>query len=67
MEEFKKYFDEFYGDNGIYPDTFENGYTQDQFELAYALRVISGYYGDGDTFDREAVRDTILASIRPIQ
>jgi hypothetical protein len=66
MKKFKEYFMNFYGPEGIYPKTFENGFTDKQFKLAYDLRIESGHYSDGDSFDREAIRDTILCSISPM-
>ena len=66
MEEFKDYFTSFYGPQGLYPKTFEHGFTDQQFELSYQLRLASGNYAGGDSFDRESVRDIMISSIRPI-
>lgn len=54
-KEFIDYFDSFYGPNGIYPIGFK--YTTKQIRLCIELR---GEQFDGDSFDREAIRDILL-------
>ena len=45
----------------MYPKTIPN-LTAVEFWNALAFRLKSNFIFDGDTFDRELVRDTILAS-----
>jgi hypothetical protein len=56
QKEFIKYFESFYGPNGLYPI---EGLTQEQVLLGIALR---GKLFEGDSIDREAIRDIILVS-----
>ena len=53
---FIKYFFDFYGPKGLYPETLPN-LTAKQVELGIALR---GKQFKGDSFDRESIRDMIL-------
>ena len=59
-DQFVTYCERFYGDKGIYP----LGFTRRQIELAtelYQLRLTQGLERfEGDTVDRENVRDLIL-------
>jgi len=59
-DQFVTYCEGFYGDTGIYP----LGFTRRQIELAtelYQLRLTQGLETfEGDTVDRENVRDLIL-------
>jgi len=59
-DQFVAYCEEFYGDKGIYP----LGFTRRQIELAtelYQLKLAQGLERfEGDTVDRENVRDLIL-------
>jgi hypothetical protein len=56
QKEFIKYFESFYGPKGLYPI---EGLTQEQVLLGIALR---GKHFEGDSIDREAIRDIILVS-----
>jgi len=61
-KEFKKYFWSFYGKKGLYSQTLEN-LTTIEFIKAYDARLANkAIEFCGDTFDREIVRDIILAS-----
>jgi hypothetical protein len=61
-KEFKKYFWSFYGKTGLYPQTL-SGLTTLEFIKAYDMRMANKSIAfEGDTFDREMVRDIILAS-----
>ena len=57
----------FYGPNGIYSDFFEaNPINEEDVDLAVAFHkyvicpTLWGHSGDGDTFDRELVRDVMF-------
>lgn len=54
-QDFLNYFREFYGPEGLYPDTIP-GYQD--CEVIDALKFIDNF--EGDTWDRERVRDYIL-------
>ena len=60
MDRFVTYCLDFYGDQGVYP----LGFTRGQIELAtelYQLKLKQGLETfEGDTVDRENVRDLIL-------
>ena len=64
---FTKYMLDFYGPNGIYPYNF----TAEQVNLAtqlYKTRLAANYPGqefEGDSVDRERVRDIILQVCYP--
>lgn len=59
IKKFKEYFIDFYdNENGIYPETLPN-LKQYEIDNAIEIKVKSGNF-DGDTIDREAVRDIIL-------
>ena len=56
---FTQYLLDFYGPNGIYP----MGFTAEQISLAtqlYKCRLPAGQEFEGDSIDRERVRDIIL-------
>jgi hypothetical protein len=62
---FIEYAKEFYGQNGIYAEFFaQNRPTHADFSAAYtdllALRRKQGIDFDGDTFDREVLRDLLF-------
>ncbi len=57
VKEFLVYFKEFYGPKGIYSDTIPR-YTQNQVLAGIISR---GAAFEGDTVDRELIRDSILA------
>jgi len=57
MIEFIKYFREFYDVNGLYPLGFT--FTDRQIELCVELR---GSNFEGDSIDREAIRDILLVA-----
>lgn len=62
IKEFKKYFWSFYGKTGLYPNTLQ-GLTSLEFHNALDTRLANkALEFDGDTFDREIVRDIILAA-----
>lgn len=54
--EFLEYFAQFYGPEGIYPETIP-GYKDS--EVIFGI-VSRGVNFEGDTFDREYIRDAIL-------
>lgn len=56
--EFIVYFLQFYGPAGLYPETLKS-LTLEQIWLGIAMR---GGQFEGDSFDREAIRDMILVS-----
>lgn len=58
---FKKYFWSFYGKTGLYPETLTN-LTALEFWNAMDMRLKGKLEFDGDSIDRELVRDIILAS-----
>jgi hypothetical protein len=64
---FTEYLLEFYGDKGIYP----LGFTPEQINLAtqlYKTRLSENFPGEefeGDSVDRERVRDIILNTCYP--
>ncbi len=61
-KEFKKYFWSFYGKGGLYPKTLE-GLTTLEFIKAWDMRHANKAVAfAGDTFDREMIRDIILAA-----
>lgn len=59
-KQFKAYFWKFYGKKGLYPKTLPN-LTSSEFNNALGIRLKNKNIAfDGDTFDRELVRDIIL-------
>ena len=56
--QFVDYCLEFYGPAGIYPLNF----TRQQLQLATGLYISAGRDFCGDSIDREAVRDIVLAA-----
>lgn len=65
VEDFVNYCWQFYAPNEIYGDFFENNLTKDELRLAVNLRVRKAtikFKFEGDTFDREIVRDILRAS-----
>ena len=68
QQEFIKYVKTFYGEGGIYPDFFaKNRPTDDDYAAAYKqlreLRKKQGIAFDGDTFDRETLRDILYVRL----
>jgi hypothetical protein len=62
IKEFVEYVFGFYGKGGLYEDFFKNKpVTKVEIRQATKLRIKTGQF-EGDTFDREAVRDIMLAS-----
>ena len=67
MMNWTRYLLDFYGDSGIYP----YGFTAEQINLGtqlYKTRLEQAYPGqqfEGDSVDRERVRDIILAACYP--
>lgn len=57
-QEFIEYFLSFYGEGGLYPETLP-GLTIEQIKLGMDMR---GDNFDGDSMDREAIRDMILVA-----
>ena len=57
MSPFERYCWMFYGPRSLYPI---EGLTPHQLEIACRLRSQHRDYCDGDSFDREAVRDWLL-------
>ncbi len=57
--EFIMYCWTFYGPEGIYGDFFNHSLRKSTLAKAVDLRMKSDQY-EGDTFDREAVRDILL-------
>lgn len=56
-KEFVEYFTKFYGPGGLYP---LEGWTDRMVELAIEMR---GDNFEGDSIDREAIRDMILCCL----
>lgn len=61
IKEFVEYVYGFYGPKGMYSNFFKTNVTKKEIKAATLLRIKSGQF-EGDTFDREAVRDIILAA-----
>ncbi len=63
MEDFVSYVLDFYGQRGLYKDFFPpDGVTTQEVEAAVAIRKAQNDPPfDGDSFDRELVRDIMLA------
>lgn len=62
IKEFVNYVFEFYGPNGIYADFFKGtAVTKAEIRKATKIRQGTGQF-EGDSFDREAVRDIMLAA-----
>jgi len=61
IENFKKYVWSFYGeDQGLYRDFFDNNLTMEEIEKAIEIRLSNMKLAfDGDSIDREIVRDII--------
>ena len=61
IEDFKKYVWSFYGeDQGLYRDFFDNNLTMEEIEKAIEIRLSNMKLAfDGDSIDREIVRDII--------
>lgn len=63
MTTFEKYCWGFYGPKQIYGDFFGHKLTHDQLRSACFLRqTMAANNFDGDSVDREAVRDILLAA-----
>tara|TARA_R100000742_G_C4253118_1_gene71246 strand:+ start:47 stop:319 length:273 start_codon:yes stop_codon:yes gene_type:complete len=62
IENFKNYVWSFYGkDEGIYKDFFNNNLTMKEVEKAVKIRISKMKLNfDGDSIDREIVRDIIF-------
>tara|TARA_Y100000004_G_C8815444_1_gene369545 strand:+ start:508 stop:777 length:270 start_codon:yes stop_codon:yes gene_type:complete len=62
IEDFKKYVWSFYGeDQGLYRDFFDNNLTMEEIERAIEIRLSNVKLEfDGDSLDREIVRDIIF-------
>jgi hypothetical protein len=62
IENFKKYVWSFYGeDQGLYRDFFDNNLTMEEIEKAIEIRLSNMKLDfDGDSLDREIVRDIIF-------
>ena len=62
IENFKKYVWSFYGeDQGLYRDFFDNNLTMEEIEKAIEIRLSNMKLAfDGDSIDREIVRDIIF-------
>ena len=62
IEDFKKYVWSFYGeDQGLYRDFFDNNLTMEEIEKAIEIRLSNMKLAfDGDSLDREIVRDIIF-------
>jgi len=62
IENFKNYVWSFYGkDQGIYKDFFNNNLTMKEVEKAVKIRISKMKLNfDGDSIDREIVRDIIF-------
>lgn len=59
-ESFVEYVLKFYGPGGLYPETLP-GVSKAEILKAVADLALTGHsFAEGDTFDREAVRDHIL-------
>tara|TARA_R100001530_G_scaffold680_2_gene1154 strand:- start:1115 stop:1429 length:315 start_codon:yes stop_codon:yes gene_type:complete len=67
MKNFKDYIWSFYGkDKGIYKDFFDNNLTMEEVERAIEIRLSEiKLKFDGDTIDREIVRDIMLKLREP--
>ena len=60
-QEFVEYVLSFYGKGGIYADYFGTGVSKKEVEDAFKLRLKNKKIPfDGDSFDRELVRDIML-------
>ena len=62
IENFKKYVWSFYGeDQGLYRDFFDNNLTMEEIEKAIEIRLSNMKLDfDGDSLDREIIRDIIF-------
>ena len=61
LDEFVDYCWQFYAPGEIYGDYFDNNLTKEELVKACKVRMKdTKNWGDGDTFDREAVRDIML-------
>ena len=62
IENFKKYVWSFYGENqGLYRDFFDNNLTMEEIEKAIEIRLSNMKLDfDGDSLDREIIRDIIF-------
>ncbi len=67
MKNFKDYIWSFYGkDKGIYKDFFDNNLTMEEVEKAIKIRLSKiKLKFDGDSIDREIVRDIIFKLREP--
>jgi len=61
IKEFVDYVFGFYGPKGIYTDFFKTPVTKAEIKAATKIRQATGQF-EGDSFDREAVRDIMLAA-----
>ena len=61
QHKFVKYVLSFYGKDGLYGS--EYNWTEEQITQACIERSYHPSWGDGDSVDREAVRDTLLETI----
>ncbi len=61
LKEFKEYFLSFYGKDGLYSDTFKKIPTDGEINKAIEIRLRGAPAWDGDTLDRELVRDILLS------
>ncbi len=62
MRQFIDYVWSFYGPGQIYGEFFGNTLTPGEVAEACAARMKSDQYADGDSFDREAVRDMMMTA-----
>lgn len=65
MKNFIVYFRSFYDKkdpNALYPNMINSGWTDKDIEKCIALR---GDQFEGDSFDREAIRDMLIANFGP--
>lgn len=61
IKEFVNYVFEFYGPNCMYSHFFKTPVTKAEIKAATLIRVKTAQF-EGDSFDREAVRDIMLAA-----
>lgn len=63
LNDFVDYVFSFYGPGEMYSNFFKTPITKAQIRKATVVRISSGQF-EGDSFDREAVRDIMLAGAK---
>jgi hypothetical protein len=65
VEKFAEYCNGFYGKDGIYADDLDGGVDMDEIRhAAYLVRHLSPLWADGDSFDRERLKEILLVTMK---